>query len=311
MLDILDSILATASVILALSLIVQAVQQIFKQSLDLKSSYMRNELLALFNTTGKISSVWANLRRTSTLAQQADDVSKRIVDELEIKAASFGFKDLHLIENLDAKSMKDIVASLPVSSDKTVRDKVKEALTNFDQWFDISKKAYQEHYERRMKYWSFVLSLVIVVALNANLFDIHREFTSSKPLRDIAITMGQNFVSISRDSLIVNEHNGVKDTTYKQTVPDTTIARKMEENAKRITDLVNEKSFQVMGWTKARLDQYAKFSFFECVIHILLGWLGTTLLVSLGAPFWYDLLKALMNVKDRLKITKQENNDGA
>jgi hypothetical protein len=33
----------------------------------------------------------------------------------------------------------------------------------------------------------------------------------------------------------------------------------------------------------------------------ILGWLAMTLLVSLGAPFWYDLLKTLMGIKDYLK----------
>jgi hypothetical protein len=297
MFDILDSLLATASVVLGISLIVQAVQQIFKQSLDLKSAYMRDELLSLFNTTGKVGTIFANFRRTSKLAQQADDTAKRIVTELEEKAAGFGFKDLHLLENIDAKEMKEIIGSLPVARDETVRERVQEALKDFDRWFDLSKKAYQEHYERRMKYWSFVISLLIVVALNANLFDIYRDFSASKSLRDIAVTMGERLVSAPRDSVIIKS-----DTTKSaQAKADTMIAADMKKNAEHITTLVSEQSFQIMGWTEVRMEKYAKLSFFTCVIHFLLGWLGMTLLVSLGAPFWYDILKAIMGFKDSFK----------
>ncbi|HXF99848.1 MAG TPA: hypothetical protein VNL69_03640, partial [Bacteroidota bacterium] len=31
------------------------------------------------------------------------------------------------------------------------------------------------------------------------------------------------------------------------------------------------------------------------------GWLGMTLLVGLGAPFWYDILRTLVGVKERLR----------
>jgi hypothetical protein len=257
---------------------------------------MRNELLALFNMTGQVGTAWANLRRTSSLAKQADDISKRIVNELEVKATGFGFNDLHLLEYVDSKKMKEIIVSLPVLRSKNVRGKIQEVLTNFDCWFDLGKKAYQEHYERRMKYWSFVLSLIIVVALNANLFDIYREFSTSKALRDIAITMGDKLVSIPRDSIIA----GFDTAKIANAQPDSAIALKMYQNVEQITMLVGEQSFQVMGWTKARLDRYEKFSLFGYIVHFLLGWLSTTLLVSLGAPFWYDLLKSLMGIKNFL-----------
>ena len=40
---------------------------------------------------------------------------------------------------------------------------------------------------------------------------------------------------------------------------------------------------------------------FPDLLAVILGWLGMTLLVSLGAPFWYDILKTVMGIKDKLK----------
>jgi len=48
MLEILDAIIATGAVVLAISLIVQAIQQIVKQFFNLKSSYMERELVMMF-----------------------------------------------------------------------------------------------------------------------------------------------------------------------------------------------------------------------------------------------------------------------
>jgi len=39
-------------------------------------------------------------------------------------------------------------------------------------------------------------------------------------------------------------------------------------------------------------------------IRAILGWLAMTLLVSLGAPFWYDFLKTVMGIKERMKKEK-------
>jgi hypothetical protein len=108
--------------------------------------------------------------------------------------------------------------------------------------------------------------------------------------------MGDKLVSIPRDSIIA----GFDTAKIANAQPDSAIALKMYQNVEQITMLVGEQSFQVMGWTKARLDRYEKFSLFGYIVHFLLGWLSTTLLVSLGAPFWYDLLKSLMGIKNFL-----------
>jgi hypothetical protein len=40
-------------------------------------------------------------------------------------------------------------------------------------------------------------------------------------------------------------------------------------------------------------------------VTVIFGWLGMILLVSLGAPFWYDLLKALFGVKNLLQKKRE------
>jgi hypothetical protein len=56
MLDTLDAIIATAAVALGLGSIALADQQIIKQWLDLKSNYMRFQLLSMFNSAQSMSS---------------------------------------------------------------------------------------------------------------------------------------------------------------------------------------------------------------------------------------------------------------
>jgi hypothetical protein len=109
--------------------------------------------------------------------------------------------------------------------------------------------------------------------------------------------MGERLTAAPRDSVIIKS-----DTTKSaQAKADSLIAADMKKNAEQITALVSEQSFQIMGWTEVRMERYAKLPFFTCVIHFLFGWLDMTFLVSLGAPFWYDILKAIMGFKDSFK----------
>lgn len=68
MLETLDVISVTVAVILRLSLTVQAIQRILKQFFDLKSSYMRTELLALLSGPSTPKPKLTNWKSVTALA---------------------------------------------------------------------------------------------------------------------------------------------------------------------------------------------------------------------------------------------------
>ena len=340
MFEILDSLIATAAVVLGLSLIVQALQQIMKQWLDLKSNYMRSELLSMFNAAD-IPATAGFMSIKSIAKKNTDEISEYIVSRLEKKIASFGFKDLHLLENADLTKLKQILATIDPPQDATLKSKFDAAMREVDLWFDISKKAFQEHYERRMKYWSLVLSLLITVAMNGNIIGVYRDFSSSKILREAAIKWSEKMISqnqetppgkhgangansnnkdnkknslnkaISSDSAATasthwknsnegspqneSDKNGTPsqpDTTHS----DSTSSYKIDNIDQSLTTIrksVTDNSFNLFRWPDVCKDG----PWWE----LLLGWMVMALLVSLGAPFWYDFLKTVMGVKDKLK----------
>ncbi|HCV43787.1 MAG TPA: hypothetical protein DGH68_09915 [Bacteroidetes bacterium] len=312
MLEILDAIIATGGVILALSLIVQAIQQIIKQMFDLKSSYMRSELLALFSSSGTLGFFASNWKSVGRLAKGADAVATRIVQELEEKIASFGYKDLELLEDVSTEKLKQYVMTLPIAEDGVFHKEFQLALNEIDRWFEVSKKAFQDHYERRMKLWSFMISAIVVIGLNSNLFVVYQDFATNKTTRVAAVAWTEK---------VVNEHK-TPDSLKSGTAVD---AAKAESVATAIirADLadikmyINEQSLQLCRWNTARGDSMhlltpklafitqAPCDLWNAATKNFFGWLGMTLLVSLGSPFWYDFLKAIMGVKESLKSKKQ------
>lgn len=309
MLDILDALIATAAVVLGLSLIVQAIQQIFKQWLDLKSTYMKVQVLAMFNSGSASAEMkYWGLSRVSTLLTAVEDRAKVIATGLENALRSFGYKDLEALENVSPEKLKQIVSSInwsAVPGAAKVQLKIKDIEKEIDTWFDIAKHSFQDLYERRMKYWAFGISAVVVVFFNANLLDVYREFSTNKATRDAAVKMAEKFVAIPRDSILVKEKTAARDTTYVAVRPDSLIAKDIQESLTRIQSVVGANTFQLLRWTKNYRDSLFTHWFggqwVKNWIKALFGWLGMTLLVSLGAPFWYDFLKAVMGIKEKMK----------
>jgi hypothetical protein len=177
-----------------------------------------------------------------------------------------------------------------------LKQAIEKAKDDVENWYDLTLKAFQDHYERRMKMWSYVLSLVVVVGLNASLFDIYKEFSNNRALRESAIALGSKLTSMPRDSVIIKQVAGNIDTTVV-TKSAEELKKEIKKNLDDIKAMLDDQSFQVMRWDRPATLGWPLQG---------LGWLAMTLLVGLGAPFWYDLLKMIMGIKDKLK-NKEES----
>ncbi len=347
MLDILDGIIATGVVILALSLIVQAIQQIAKQVLDLKSAYMRNQLLALFgNPDPQRLSAWISSggsrsekqsgarggeeklegsALTRLLAggvrfipdamlppllreQSVEPEASQIVRELSAKIKSFGYKDLELIENADKEKFKEMIKSLKYFQGRNMQRRLKSVLREIDVWFELSMQAFQSHYVRRMKYWAIGISFAVVLLGNANLFEIYRDLATNKPVRDAAVAMGERLASLPRDSVLAGRFASLVDSNAAGGA--TADAGALGKTVGEIKTVLEQHTFQLWRWNRAVIDRLARTSAREWLVRIL-GWMSMTLLVSLGAPFWYDFLKAVMGVKERLRSTRDQSSESS
>lgn len=306
MFETLDAILATAAIILGLSLVVQAIQQFAKQFFDLKSTYMRAVLLAQFKKldprgseklTSLEQNVAVNWTSFTTLAKSAGSFAEEVVNELESKLNTFGFRDLHLIESLDVRKFKEITEGLS-SIEKLPAEHRDRIMKEIDRWFDISKQAFQEHYARRMKPWAFFIGAAVVVALNANLFDIYKEFARNKTLRASGVALSQQFLAVQKEELVGRFSESPDGATV---MSDSMRIEQMKQKVAHVQSLLDEQAFQVLRWSEPRVAAMKETFTFWNYLSMILGWFATTLLVSLGAPFWYDFLKGVTGWKEKLK----------
>jgi len=164
-------------------------------------------------------------------------------------------------------------------------DKVRQ---NLQDWFDSSMDRVSGWYKRDTHTWLFGIGIVLAGLLNINSVQIADTLWRDKALRQAIATRAE---AIARDP------------HYQQLAADS--AKFREEDAKRISADLASLDLPI-GWSSA-----AEAELYRSTISVkaslrywtvaLAGWLMTALAVTLGAPFWFDILNKIIVVRSTVK----------
>ncbi|MEP7339515.1 MAG: hypothetical protein ABI977_17390 [Acidobacteriota bacterium] len=174
---------------------------------------------------------------------------------------------------------------------------ISHILARADSWYGTIMKSFEERYVRSMKTCALVISLLTVILLNANLFDIYRQISGNDRMRDQLVNAGQQI------SQKLDAQRAAGQTSASQT--DATIKQVADESRKNIQENIvvyTSFGFEGPGWWKkpGPLFPHGKFE-------AILGWLLMTALLSVGAPFWQDVLASLFGLKNLLNKPPPQN----
>lgn len=174
--------------------------------------------------------------------------------------------------------LRNGVGSLPKELRETIstllddaEDNLKKARENFERWFDEGMDRVSGWYKRESQRIIFACALAVALAFNADTISITKTLFQDPVLRAGLVAKAQE--------------------TAKQPV------RSNPEEAQKTIQLINEEMKRLqfpIGWTRKSLDMFS--SFWE-VLSKAVGLFLTGLAVSLGAPFWFDLLNKFINLR--------------
>jgi hypothetical protein len=249
------------------------------------------------------------------------------------------------------ESMLAKLQSLPESKGKeAMMTLVKQANGNidatreaFEQWYDDAMDRAAGWYKRNTQMVLFVLGLGIAISLNVDSIAVGRSLWTSPALRSYAIAAAENYAKqhpIGAEAAVssggTGNANGAATPASDATsaaLPDgsaapTTIAgtgspqRAVQllgkasgvqmQNAS--TDLAALQSLSLpIGWSDASTPWKQKDRR-TGVLFAMVGWLLTAMAMTLGAPFWFDLLNQFMvvrsTIKPREKSEVEKSKDG-
>lgn len=148
------------------------------------------------------------------------------------------------------------------------------------QWFDAMMDRSTGWYKRLTQVWNFGMGIALAVACNLNVIAITRALSTNDELRTAFVQKAQ--ASVEAQSELVAKM-GVEQSQGARAVFDDAV--------KEISDA----GFPV-GWSIATTKAWKAHpvgTFFESI----LGWLMAGAAAALGAQFWFDLMKKIINMR--------------
>lgn len=180
-------------------------------------------------------------------------------------------------------------------------------LAEVENWYDTVMQSFEERYNRGMKTVAFIISLIVAVWLNANIFAIYSSLAKSQTQRDVVLQYAPEALKRYNEAhtKAIAENNQASQKKIEDQIKDT---------KNELTEATN--AYATLGFPPLRVEGLALKKWYDdpeltfgkkawnigrhC-FYLLFGWLLMAALLSVGAPFWNDTLKSLFGVKNLLQ----------
>jgi hypothetical protein len=231
---------------------------------------------------------------------------------------------------------KEAIVTLVIQANGNI-DATREA---FEQWYDDGMDRAAGWYRRKTQLVLFILGLGIAVGLNVDSIAVGRTLWTSPALRSYAVVAAEDYARhhpIADDAAVPS---GSADNAAPTQAPEaistgapaatpaatgrsgsgtdpTQRAVQLLGKASGVqmrnasTDLAGLQALSLpIGWSDASTPWKQKDPG-TGVLFALVGWLLTAMAMTLGAPFWFDLLNQFMVVRSTIKPREKSEVEGS
>lgn len=194
-------------------------------------------------------------------------------------------------DNWNSETMQ-LINSFIIDADYKI-DLFKQKL---EKWFNDTMDRASGWYKRKIQMITLLIGFLIALGFNVNTIEIAKHLSKNKTARDQLVFISENYVRSRQISL---------DTSNTLTRLDSLVARADSLYEK---DIASVNTILGLGWGTWG-------NFFDGFGDSILGCFITALAISLGAPFWFDLLNRLVKIRgtgtkppeDNEKIKEKKN----
>ena len=150
-----------------------------------------------------------------------------------------------------------------------------------EEWFNEVMDRSSGYYKRNSQRWLFSIGLAIALIFNADAIMVYHNLSVNSTLRETVERTATSFMS-----------------TQLPPASDLADYPNLDESRKKIGTLVNENIAALesplgLGWSAVKTGEInARWWLYK-----IIGWLTTALAISLGATFWFDILKKIINIR--------------
>ena len=286
MLATLNIVIGLIFVILLFSLLTSTVMEVIAAMLSLRAKHLRYTLENMLgeklddfirHPLFRQLSYATNRRARISLYSLPSAVSKETFTAIlrDIMDAGHADELTKKIKGLDEGDLKRMMQFMSRQSDGD------PAAFNaqLERWFDEVMARSSDWYKRTLKWWLFGVGLVLAAIFNADTIQIYQNISSNATVQEFLVDMASNYAE-KTDTLA---------GPNLQLSVEASIAR-MDSALQQIEHI---RSPLGLGWTSQQAGQNLPWWLVK-----LAGLLLTGIAVTFGAPFWFDILKKLLAIRD-------------
>jgi len=255
----------------------------------------------------------------------APNFSKVLIDLLRGNDAKPGQNfNLLIQQSLDAACTKWQNATIPPQTLSYIKSlwadaqgDVEKFRSLLEQWFDDTMERASGWYKKKTQLILFIIGFVLAIIFNVDSISISKKLSHDPKLAAQLANNASIFVQNHKEIGKLQQEN-INDSSI-QKGNDTNgdprlklLIGKSDSLIDSANELINENINDAnqllgMGWTDQSKHGTGKISIWDN-FHwwSIFGWLITTLAISLGAPFWFDLLNRLMKLRNSVATSSAD-----
>lgn len=280
----IEVVIGLILIILFYSLLATIVMELLSNYLALRGKHLEKVLRNMLSSQGEEGTVFKKFLENPLYQQLSGKVYGKNTPPSYLSSQSFRSILMKVLDSQEnGHNIKMSIDELPDHELKKVLQQLMED-ANFkvstfkdkiEHWYDDIMDRASGWYKRHIQKFLLVVGLAIALIFNADTLAIYASLVSSSE------TDLNNLVSLAET--ISNRENVGASAEINQEVYDL-----IETNLQDLKDPLS------IGWTGFKP---AALGWRDWMFKIF-GWLVTALCISKGAPFWFDLLRKAVNIRD-------------
>lgn len=276
-------------VLLLLSLLATTVMELLAATLSLRGKNLEEALRNMLAGTDADEQILKSFKNNSLFRQMSARYGKSRENPSYLSADSFQSILFEvLFQGADFSKIEQKINELPDEDLKNVlKQFLHEAEGNADVFRDRVKSWYNNVMDRASGWYKrstqkilIGVGLTIAVLFNADTLAIYERLESDPAALQTVVALADDFVA-KNDTLTLQQVDPEFQETYDQL--------KSFVN----TEISSVKSPLGLGWKNIEINAMSGYDWLTKV----LGWAVTAMAISLGAPFWFDLLRKMVNLR--------------
>jgi hypothetical protein len=316
-------------VYLILSLVSSAIQESIASWLSLRGKYMWEALENMLeekqndDDTGKYSNLLAEFKNHNLYMSLCAGKKKNLHPSY-MKKKTFSKILVRILNGDDTKMAMSAVEKIPpgrvqtglMQTLKKADGNIEEFRKELEEWYDEAMDRASGRYKRMAHSSLVIIGMLIAIAFNGDSLSIYEKMTlaaSSPEQTQQIIGLADDLLDSRSDSAFTAQIQRVRtarlnlegnvDSTLTLNL-DSILASQNRVLKQQTLDLVNtyvsSNSALGLGWTGTDLPKFKEneLPWLGFWLFKLVGFFITAMAVSLGASFWFDLLKKITNIRN-------------